>query len=68
MIMSLDAMHFGVHKWWEVVALSYTYISSSHKRVPMHEGIALQDGKGALSVFLHIATKECLCHVYSDLI
>ena len=33
-----------------------------------HEEIALQDGKGALSVFLHIATKECLCHVYSDLI
>ena len=63
MIMSLDAMHFGVHKWLEVVAFSYTYISSSHKSA--REGIALQDGKGALSVFLHIATKECLCHVYS---
>ena len=64
MMMSLDAMHFGVHKWWKVVAFFlYLHIVISQKSA--REGIALQDGKGALSVFLHIATKECLCHVYS---
>ena len=47
MMMSLDAMHFGVHKWWEVVPFAYTYISS-HKRVPMG-GLpckAAKDGDG----------------------
>ena len=59
--MSLDTMHFGEHKGWEIVAFAlYLYIISQKSA---HEGIALQDGKGALSVFLHIATKECLSHV-----
>ena len=60
MMMSLDAMYFGVHKWWEVVAFAYTYISSQKS---VHGWIAMlpKMGMGALSVFLHITTKECLC-------
>ena len=65
MMMLLDAMHFRVHKWWEVVAFASTYTSSQKSA---HGARLPKMGMGALSVFLHITTEECLCRVYSDLI